>query len=179
MLRLRCGSFGMKVICIVVVLVLALITSSAQSLSCIKTNHLFFIERNKNKNLVQYDVCMKDGTELTDQFPVKAYWILENGEKETLNMLENKLVYGIHSQRKLGTNRYVINLTALKTRDIIVEKVGDDYKAILLIDGKQSYLEKVYVESEERWSGLPKVHYVDVFGSSVNTNTPVKERLTP
>jgi hypothetical protein len=47
-----------------------------------------------------------------------------------------------------------------------------------LIDGKQSYLEKVYVESEERWSGLPKVHYVDVFGSAVNTNTPVKERLT-
>jgi len=168
----------MKVICIVVVLVLALITGSAQSLSCIKTDHLFFIERNKNKNLVQYDVCLKDGTELIDQSPVKAYWVLENGETETLNMVENRLVYGVHSQRKLGTNRYAFNLTALKSRDIIVEKVGDGYKAIFLIDGKESYLEKVYVESEERWSGLPKVHYVDVFGSTVNTNTPVKERLT-
>ena len=167
----------MKVICIVVVLVLALITGSAQSLSCIKTDHLFFIERNKNKNLVQYDVCLKDGTELIDQSPVKAYWVLENGETETLNMVENRLVYGVHSQRKLGTNRYAFNLTALKSRDIIVEKVGDGYKAIFLIDGKESYLEKVYVESEERWSGLPKVHYVDVFGSTVNTNTPVKERL--
>ena len=168
----------MKVICIVVVLVLALVTGSAQSLSCIKTDHLFFIERNKNKNLVQYDVCLKDGTELIDQSPVKAYWVLENGEKTTLNMLENNLAYGVHSQRKLGTNRYAFNLTALKTRDIIVERVGDDYKAIFLIDGKPSYLEKVYVESEERWSGLPKVHYVDVFGSTVNSNTPVKERLT-
>jgi hypothetical protein len=168
----------MKVICIVVVLVLALVTGSAQSLSCISTDHLFFIERNKNKNLVQYDVCLKDDTELIDQSPVKAYWVLENGETETLNMVENKLVYGVYSQRKLGTNRYVINLAALKTRDIIVERVGDDYKAILLIDGKQSYLEKVYVESEESWSGLPKVHFVDVFGSAVNTNTPVKERIT-
>ena len=167
----------MKVICIVVVLVLALVTGSAQSLSCFSTDHLFFIERNKNKNLVQYDVCLKDGTELIDQSPVKAYWVLENGETETLNLLENKLVYGVYSQRKLGTNRYVINLAALKTREIIVERVGDGYKAILLIDGKQSYLEKVYVESEERWSGLPKVHFVDVFGSAVNTNTPVKERL--
>ena len=167
----------MKVICIVVVLVLALVTGSAQSLSCVNTDHLFFIERNKNKNLVQYDACLKDGTELIDQFPVKAYWVLENGETETLNALENKLVYGIRSQRRLGTNRYLINLAALKTRDIIVERVGDDYKAILLIGGEQSYLEKVYVESEERWSGLPKVHYVDVFGSTVNTNTPVKERL--
>jgi len=168
----------MRVICIVVVLVLALVTGSAQSLSCIKADHLFFIERNKNKNLVQYDVCLKDGTELIDQSPVKAYWVLENGETETLNMVENKLVYGVQSQRKLGTNRYAFNLAALKTRDIIVEKVVDDYKAIFLIDGKESYLEKVYVESEESWSGLPKVHFVDVFGSTVNTNTPVKERLT-
>jgi len=168
----------MKVICIVVVLVLALVTGSAQSLSCIKTDHLFFIERSKNKNLVQYDVCLKDGTELIDQSPVKAYWVLENGETKTLNALENQLAYGVRSQKRLGTNRYIINLAALKTRDIIVERVGDDYKAILLIDGKPSYLEKVYVESEERWSGLPKVHYVDVFGSTVNNNTPVKERLT-
>ena len=168
----------MKVICIVVVVVLALVTGSAQSLSCIKTDHLFFVERNKNKNLVQYDACLKDATELIEQSPVRAYWVLENGETETLNMLENRLVYGVRSQRRLGTNRYVINLAALKTRDILVERVGDDYKAIFLIDGEQSYLEKVYVESEERWSGLPKVHYVDVFGSSVNTNTPVKERLT-
>jgi hypothetical protein len=168
----------MKVILVVVMLVLALVTGSAQSLSCINTDHLFFIERNKNRNLVQYDVCLKDGTELIDPSPVKAYWVLENGETEALNMLENRLVYGVHSQRKLGTNRYLINLAAMKTRDIIVERVGDDYKASLLIDGVQSYLEKVYVESEERWSGLPKVHYVDVFGSTVNTNTPVKERLT-
>jgi len=168
----------MKVICIVVVLVLALVTGSAQSLSCINTDHLFFIERSKNKNLVQYDVCLKDGTELIDQSPVKAYWVLENGETKTLNALESQLAYGVRSQRRLGTNRYLINLAAVKAKDIIVERVGDDYKAILLIDGEQSYLEKVYVESEERWSGLPKVHYVDVFGSTVQTNTAVKERLT-
>jgi len=168
----------MKVICIVVVLVLALVTGSAQSVSCIKTDSLFFIERSKNKNVVQYDVCLKDDTELIDRSPVKAYWVLENGETKTLNALESQLAYGVQSQRRLGTNRYLINLVALKTRDIIVEKVDDDYKAILLIDGKPSYLEKVYVESEERWSGLPKVHYVDVFGSTVQTNTAVKERLT-
>ena len=168
----------MKVVCIVLVLVLGLVTGSAQSISCIKTDPLFVIERSKNRNLVQYEVCLKDSTELIDQSPVKAYWVLENGETKTLNALESQLAYGVRSQRRLGTNRYVINLAALNTRDIIIERVGDNYKAILLIDGVQSYLEKVYVESEERWSGLPKVHYVDVFGSTVNTNTPVKERLT-
>jgi len=168
----------MKVICIVVVLVFALLTGFAQSLSCIKADPLFFIERSKNKNVVQYDVCLKDDTDLIDQSPVKAYWVLENGETKSLNILEDKLGYGIQSQRKLGTNRFAFNLAALKTKDIVVEKVDDDYKAILLIDGKPSYLEKVYVKSEERWSGLPKVHYVDVFGSTVGSDTPVKERLT-
>ncbi len=168
----------MKIICIVVVLVLALVTGSAQSLSCIKTDHLFSIERSKNKNVVRYDVCLKDDTDLIDQSPVKAYWVLENGDTKPLNMLEDKLGYGIQSQRKLGTNRYAFNVVALKTRDIVVEKVDDNYKAILLIDGKPSYLEKVYVESEERWSGLPKVHHIDVFGSTVNSNTLVNERLT-
>jgi hypothetical protein len=168
----------MKVFCIVVVLVLALVTGSAQSLSCIKTDHLFFIERSKNKNVVRYDVCLKDDTDLIDQSPVKAYWVLENGDTKPLNMLEDKLGYGIQSQRKLGTNRYAFNVAALKTRDIVVEKVDDNYKAILLIDGKPSYLEKVYVESEEGWSGLPKVRRVDIFGSTVNSNTLVNERLT-
>jgi hypothetical protein len=70
-------------------------------------------------------------------------------------------------------------LAALKDRTIVVEKIGEGYKALLLINGNPSILERVYVQAEEKWTGLPKVHYVDLFGLTAQAKTPVKERVIP
>ena len=51
-----------------------------------QTQHLFKIERNKNANIVQYDVQMKADGKLDPKKPVVAYWIrhAKDGQKEDL-----------------------------------------------------------------------------------------------
>ncbi|MEI9475917.1 MAG: DUF4833 domain-containing protein [Deltaproteobacteria bacterium] len=147
--------------------------------ACPQTYPLFRIERSKNKNIVQYDICVSENGDVPAPKPVKAYWILENGEKHDLNFIQAKLAYGIESQERLGENKYRIVVVALKDRKILVEKSAGGYRATVLISGKESILEKVYVKSEERILGLPKVHYVDLFGRAVQTDASVKERIIP
>jgi len=142
-----------------------------------KAEHLFFIERSKNRNMAQYDVRLTGNGDLPDSNPVTAYWILQDGRREELNPVEKELAYGIASQKKIGKNRFKIYLAAIKNREIIVEKIKGSFRAVVSINGKESILEKVYVESKERLIGLPEVVYIDLFGRTIRTNLPVRERI--
>jgi hypothetical protein len=146
---------------------------------CNTRNPLFRIERSKNENIVPYDACLLRNGNLSGSNPVDVYWILKTGKKGELNAVEKKYAYGIESNKKLGENRFRIVITALKDREIIIEKRSTDYKALVRINGEQSIIEKVYVKSEENFLGFPDIDYVDLFGRSLKTNQLVKERITP
>jgi hypothetical protein len=141
------------------------------------TEHLFFIERSKNKNVVQYDVQLMENNDLREPSPVVVYWVLENGRQEGLNLIQRKYAYGIDSQDQLEKNKFRILLVVLKDREIIVERINGSYKAAVFIGGKYSLLKKVYVKSEEGLMGVPKVFYVDLFGWDIQTNLPIRERI--
>jgi len=141
--------------------------------------HLFFIERSKNKNIVQYDAhTMEDGN-LARGTPMLVYWILGNGEKEELTKIQRRFAYGIESQKSLGNNRYEIILSVFKKRRITVKKTGDGYRAFVFIDGRESILERIYVEARETLIGLPQILYVDLFGRSGQEKFAVTERIFP
>jgi hypothetical protein len=144
-----------------------------------KSNRLFSIERSKNKNYLQYDVRLGENSDLPDSSPVTVYWVLENGRQQELTPIERKCAYGIDSQEKLEQNRFRIHLVALKDRDIIVEKMNGFYRAVVSINGKKSILERIYVESKERLTGLPKVVYIDLFGRTMERAFPMRERILP
>jgi hypothetical protein len=150
---------------------------SVVATSWTNTDHLFFIERDKNKNVVQYDVQLMENDDLREPSPVVAYWVLENGRQEKLNLLQRKYAYGIDSQDRLEKNKFRILLVALKEREIIVERIDGFYKAAVFIGGKYSILEKVYVRSKEGLIGVPKVLYIDLFGWDIRTDLPIKERI--
>jgi len=173
--------FCMKIKCLIALFLLCifLFSSTEGWASCNKKASLFRIERSKNKNVVQYNACLQHNNNISDLNPVEAYWVLTNGQKEELNILESKQAYGIESKEKLGENKFRILLAALKDREIIIQKTKGGYTAFVRINGKLSILEKVYVKSEEQVIGFPKVHYVDLFGQALQTNRPVKERITP
>ncbi len=147
--------------------------------SCGKKVPLFRIERSKNENIVRYDACLLPDGNFSDSNPVVVYWSLEDGKTEELNAIEKDHAYGIDSQKKLGKNRFRITITALKDREIIVEKRNADYKAFIRMKGKRTILEKVYIRAEERILGSPKVVYVDLFGRSLGANQTVEERIIP
>ncbi len=171
----------MKITWIIALTILTILFSSFTegSTVCGKRTSLFKIERSKNKNVVQYDVCLQTDNNISDSNPVHAYWVLADGKKEELSAVENKEAYGIESKEKLGQNKFRIVLTALKDRSLTVQKMKAGYRAVTQISGEPSILERVYVQSEEQTLGLPKVQHVDLFGRSMKTNKPVKERITP
>lgn len=140
---------------------------------------LFFIERSKNRNIVQYDIRPPEEGNLAVMAPVVAYWILENGEESRLSAIQEKYAYGIASQKRLGEDQYEIVLTAFRKRKITVKKTNDGYKAFVMIDGRESVLERIYVESRDGLIGLPRVYFVDVFGRDDQSNLPVTERIFP
>ena len=145
---------------------------------CARSAPLFRIERNKNRNIVQYNACLLQNNKISDENPVEAYWVMANGQKQELNILESKEAYGIEHKEKLGENKFRVLLAALKDRDITVQKIKQNYKAVVRINGEASILERVYVSAEEKTVGLPVVHYIDLFGRALRTNRPIKERIT-
>jgi hypothetical protein len=163
-----------------VVLLIAIVsffpqTSLADSWN--KTDHLFRIERSMNKNIVQFDVRLMENSNLPDSSPVIVYWVLENGQREELTLIQQKYAYGIYSQEKLEKNKFRIFLVALKDREIIIEKIGSSYRAVISVNGKKSILEKGYVKSKEGWAGFPQVSHIDLFGRIKETGLPVEERI--
>ena len=170
----------MRSLAIVLLLVsLSLIPQSIFAASGDTAAHLFFIERSKNKNLVQYDIRLTENRDLPDSRPVNAYWILENGRREELNSIEKKYAYGIVRQEKLAKDKVKIMVAAFKGLEIIVERLSDSFKAVVSINGRESILQKIYIKSEEPRAALPRVLYVDLFGRIKETGLPIRERITP
>ncbi len=147
--------------------------------ACNKAGPLFKIERSKNGNVVQYDACLREDGLLAESDPVSAYWILEDGRREDLNMLEKKTAYGLKLEKRLEKDKVKISLAAFQDRKLIVEKKNGKYRVVTSINGKESVLEKVFVKSEEHAVGPPKVLYVDLFGRSLKDNAPVQEHFVP
>ena len=164
---------------ILMLVIVSLFPQSILAASGDKANHLFFIERSKNKNLVQYDVRLTENRNLPDLRPVNAYWILENGKHEELNSVEKDYAYGIARQQKLDKDKFKIILAAFKGLEIIVERMNDSFKALVPINGKESILQKIYIKSEETGALFPRIIYVDLFGRIKGTGLAIKERFIP
>jgi len=166
----------------VFVLLLGILNPFPQSIFAVseeKVSHLFFIERSKNKNLVQYDIRLTENSDLPDPGSINVYWVLENGRREELNPIEREYAYGIVRQEKLDKDKFKVIVAGLKGLEIIVERMNDSFKATVSIKGRESILEKIYIKSEEKWKGLPKVLYIDLFGRTKEMGLPIKERIAP
>jgi len=166
-----------KIAIATLIVILSVSVWSVMATSWNNSDHLFFIERSKSKNVVQYDVQLMENNDLREPSPAVAYWVLENGRQEGLNLIQRKYAYGIDSQDKIEKNRFRIRLVVLKDREIIVERSDGSYKPAVFIGGKYSILRKVYVKSKEGLIGVPKVLYVDLFGWDIEANLPINERI--
>jgi len=158
-------------------IILSLFPRSIFAVSDETFSHLFFIERSKNKNLVQYDIRLAEDRDLPGPSPIRVYWILENGGREELNTIDREYAYGIARQEKLDKNKFKVILAGLKSLEIIVERMNDSFKAMVSIDGRESILERIYIKSEEKLIGPPKILYIDLFGRTKEMGLPVKERI--
>ena len=168
-------SNGKTVVCSMLVFGLALLSVWAEG-----TNQsLFVIERSKNANIVQYDARLTADGVLDPKEPVEVYWILlaEDGRHEKLSSV-GWTGYGFDIKRDSSGKSWVMTVAAYRKREIIVRQTGTVVRAELVIDGKPSILEKIYINSTEgRY--LPTVNYVELFGKDLVTGEKRYEKLLP
>lgn len=145
-----------------------------------RTADLFFIERNKNRNLVQYTFRLDPECSAADDAPVAAHWrMLEEGPDatESVGLLERR-AYGIASQEP-GDDGWSVRLRALPSRVVTIRTRAAEGRcqvsAYTAIRGRPARLRSIYVFAEESRL-IPSVVFIDLRGESAD-GSPVAERI--
>ena len=120
---------------------------------------MFIIHRSLNENVV----CYK-GTELENNYEgCYPFWLMTDGKKEELNVLEKYNAYGL-SVTKLSENKWKMNIISLNDRNIIIVKdKNNKWKSITKINGKLSQLLGVHVQLKNGWVSY-NVDFIEIFG---------------
>jgi hypothetical protein len=137
---------------------------------------LFFIQRSKNANEVHYDARVMGDGNLDAKKPVEGYWLnkAEDGSRSDITLLQ-RIAYGYDCDPN-GDGTWKMKLKALPERPLTLLKVSDRWRAQTTIGGKQAYMNRIYVKTDE--SGvMPKVLYIDVFGEEVGSGAAVQEHI--
>jgi len=138
---------------------------------------LFRIERNKNKNVVRYDVLLDSSGHPLQERPIDAYWRMdaEDGRRRELNAFERSKAYGFSVRERLGKDELVITLNAFPQRPVRVRVEARRAEALVDIAGQGAFLDRIFVQARE--GTLPKVEWIDLYGRRAG-GTPVHERVT-
>lgn len=141
---------------------------------------LFHIERNKNANIVQYDARLKENGMLDSKQPVVAYWVrrTEQGQVKELSWVQNKFAYGFNVKLNADENTAKLEMVAIPGRSIVVKLDGGDYRAVADIDGVKCYIDKLFIQAVGEGVST-KVEYIELYGSSVDSNEEQYERFQP
>ena len=166
---------------ILTIMIAAALLIPVESLSkSTRAQHLFKIERNKNANIVQYDVRMKADGKLDPKKPVVAYWIrlAKDGRKKDLKWVEKQFAYGFKATYDAKTNTAIMDMAAKINRKIKVLEVEGEYRAETTIDGQPAFLDKIFINAKGKGMST-KVTYMELFGKDVKTGKERYEKFKP
>lgn len=141
---------------------------------------LFTIQRSTNKNEVHYDARLDAGGKLDASEPVEVYWLMlaENGQREGLNWIERRKAYGFSIEATPGGESYQMRLRAEEDRPITVLMEGTKARAETVIDGRAAILERIFIASTPG-GFIPRVEYVELFGTDSKSGEQRTERIGP
>jgi hypothetical protein len=160
----------------------AVVVLSASAGFAASPESVFHIDRNKNRNQVHYGVHLDDRCRPVGAEPVYNYWLRREENPPVVQPLKyfQQAAYGFQKQNIEADGRIEVRLRALPDRQLVIRiaSVGGGCKAetFMTIDGKQAYLDKVFVFAEEGIL-LPTVRYIELFGRS-NDGLAVYEKIT-
>ncbi len=116
-------------------------------------DRIFFVSRNLNKNIIVYDVNLKNGKLDTDK-PLHPYWYrLEENPITTgeLTFIQRKLAYG-YSVEEEGNNEAYVRLKAYKKRMVKICKREGKWVGITHINNKECILTEIFAHCPSRTS---------------------------
>src|SRR5690242_9963726 len=112
---------------------------------------VFHIDRNKNRNQVHYGVHLDAHCQPLGDEPVYNYWLRREEDPPVVQPVKffQQAAYGFQKQNVESDGRIEVRLRALPDRQLVVRvaSVSGSCKAetFMTIDGKQAYLDKVFV----------------------------------
>jgi hypothetical protein len=141
---------------------------------------LFHIERNKNANIVQYDVQLDQHGQLHAKEPLVAYWVrhANHGEIKQLTWVQKKFAYGFRVKLNRKDNSVKVDMAANISRSLSIERHGEDYFAVAEINGVVSFIDRIFIQASGKGIST-KVEYIELFGSAVSNQKEQYERFTP
>ena len=147
------------------------------------TQHIFTIERSTNSNKIYYEARITADGAIDQRRPVHGYWVLlardSTGKtREELNLFEKNMAFGLKTRRDAKKNVFTMTLAAYPKRAIMLFMEKGKAVAQTVINGRISYLEKIYISSSEA-KPLPKVNYIELFGTDGATGEGKYEKITP
>lgn len=143
-------------------------------------NQLFYLQRSKDINTVVYEANLSAGKKLNPNKPVQVYWIryAEQGQREDLTSVQWQMAYG-YTHRPLASDAYEISLNSFKQRPMQIITLRGKPMAMLTINGQRAYLQKVFVQLDPKSRLMPRVQYIEMFGTDTDKGQPVYERIIP
>lgn len=144
-------------------------------------NMLFYVQKSFNQNTVVYTLNIDEDGSIDHSNPVNVFWrrYQEDGRKRDLTQIEKTFGYGVKSKPlKTKPNTYIFSIAAIKDMQFIVTQVNNKPQTITTINGKTAFIDRVYIKAEHI-KLLPKVFYVEVFGTDVKTKKLHYHRIYP
>jgi len=142
-------------------------------------NTLFHIERSKNPNIVCYDAVLNSDGQINKQTPVDAYWIslAEKADKrEELNTFDKKF-YSFDTKYNEKDNTFDLILKFIEDKKMTILIADGKPKVKVLINNVKSYLTKIYIQSTENWLEKPSISYYALYGTTIDGNEPIEEKI--
>lgn len=155
----------------------AIAALSVYSFSFAANEPLFKIERSKNANIVQYDANMDADGGIDRKKPIDHYWLLyaSDGSRQELNMFQNR-AYGFSVDYN-DSGYFDMRMKAVENRPLRIFLVDGRPKAEIMINGKNAYLSKIYIDSKDNFAGIPKVNYYILTGNDAETGEETQEKV--
>lgn len=140
---------------------------------------VFTISRSLNANVVIYEAVLDETGAIDRHHPLRVTWLLleRNGSREGLNFLERG-VYG-YTVDTTPEGEVSIRLKARRSLPVRLRMVEGCPRAFAVIDGRETRLDRVWVQLDGGGFLTPKVSYLELVGVDPETSEAARERLTP
>lgn len=165
----------MKILKLFAAVIAAVAASVAFAFS--RNEPLFRIERSKNANIVQYDANIGADGNIDRAKPVDYYWLLHasDGSREEITLFQKK-AYGF-SVKYNEAGYFDMRMKAVEDRELKIFFADGSPKAEIMINGRKAYLSKIYIDSEDTFTGIPKVNYYTLTGNDAETGEVIEEKV--
>lgn len=151
------------------------------SLNTLSESHnLFHVARSKDINIIKYDVNITSSGKINLNNPLSIYWVRKTaGSKvESLSFIQNNFAYGVKYISKTD-DELIFHFVSYPSRLFMIKKLNGTYQALAVIEGKSAILNKIYVQIDGGTFMLPKISYVKLEWTDVDSGKDYKEIIKP